>query len=159
MTRDDLNELQALAASISEEAHGWRAHRRQRAVAHAQKRAAEEIEAPGRRRRRHRLIASASVGVIAVAATVLVVTHHPSQPAPAPKRTIVTVRHLPAPVRAGQEAALQLTQQGRIPNIFACQSLYESQRLAAVPGQQGGGWRMDYLDACAHAPVPNPTAG
>jgi len=149
--RDDLNELHALAASISEDAHGWRAHRRQRALSAAQARIEAEAIAPVKRRKRHRWVAGAVVGVLALTAVVLVVTHKPARPASQPKRTIVTARHVPPPVRAGQAAAIQLADQGLTANIFACQSWYESQQLGDVPGQQTAAWRAGYLSACAHS--------
>jgi hypothetical protein len=151
MTRDDLNELHALAASISEERHGWRAHRRARAEAAARRRAEAEAKAPGRRRRRHRWIAGVAVAVVAIAGTVLIVVHLPGKPAPKPKRTVVHVHNLPTSVRVGQNAAARLSQQGLPPNIFACQGLYESEHMAAVPGQQGAAWRADYLQACLNS--------
>jgi cytochrome c-type biogenesis protein CcmH/NrfG len=147
--RNDLDELQALAASIAEDTHGWRAHRRGRAHAAARRRLEAEMVAPVKRRRRHRWLAAGTVALVAVVATFLVVTHKPSQPAPAQKRTIVTVRHMPSQVRVGQDAAIALHQLGRDANVFACEGWYESQHLASVPSQAASTWRAGYLQACA----------
>lgn len=149
--RSELDELHALAASISHEAKGWRAHRRQRSQAAARRRAEAEMAAPIKRRKRHRLLAGLMVGVVAVTAAVLVITHKPAPPAPAPQRTSVVVRHLPAAVRAGRTAGIQLASQGRTPNIFACQNAYAAGGLGDVPAQQTATWRADYLAACADA--------
>jgi hypothetical protein len=159
MTRDDLDELHALAASISDEAHGWRAHRRQRAAAHAQARAEEERIAPGRRHRRHQRIAFGLIGLFAAGAAAFVLTHRPGHAAPPPKRTIITIHHQPRPVQVGQAAAVQLGLQGRTADIFACQLYYDSQHLAAVPGQDTQAWRADYLAACSTITSTDPSGG
>lgn len=147
--RDDLNELHALAESIAEEAHGWRAHRRTRSYAAARRRLEAEMVAPVKRRRRHRWVAVGFVAVIVVVAVLFVVTHKPSKPAPAQQRTLVTVRHLPPEVRLGQDAAIALHKLGRSANIFSCEAWYETQQLAQVPAQATSTWRAGYLNACA----------
>jgi hypothetical protein len=157
--RDDLEELHALAASISEDAHGWRAHRRQRAHATAQARAQAELIAPINRRKRHRWIAGSVVGVLVVVGAALVITHQPAAPAAKPSLTIVTVRHEPADVRVGQTAAVELTAQGRSANVFACEGLYDSEQMGSIPGQEGLAWRAGYLAACSHAASADGNAG
>ncbi|MBV9487287.1 MAG: hypothetical protein JO246_14665 [Frankiaceae bacterium] len=151
MTREDLEELHALAASISAEHRGWRAHRRARADEAARRRAEAEALAPIKRRRRHRWVAFVAVALIAAVGGVLIVMHLPGKPAPKPKRTVVHVHHLPSSTRVGQYAATRLAQQGVPPNVFACQGLYESEQMATVPGQQGAQWRADYLQACLNS--------
>lgn len=149
--RDDLDELHALAASIADEAHGWRAHRRKRAHDAAQARVEAEMVAPIRRRRLHRWIAGAAVVVVVLVAAGYLVTHRAGRPATAPTRDVVAARHAPSEVKAGQAAAVQLQSLGRLPNLFSCQGWYDEQRLAAVPGQATSAWRAGYLRACADA--------
>jgi hypothetical protein len=157
--RDDLEELHALAASISEDAHGWRAQRRQRARTAVLARVEADAVAPIKRRKRHRWVAAAAVGVVAITAAVLVISHRPGPPAARPHRTILTERHLPGDVRVGHQAALQLSSQGRGINVFACEGLYDSERMAEVAGQQSATWRAGYLAACSHAGTPDAKGG
>jgi hypothetical protein len=154
MTRDDLEELHALAASISDDRRGWRAHRREKAEAAARRRLQAEMLKPIKRRRQHRWVAGAVVALLVSAGVVLIVIHLPGRSAPAPKRTILQVNHLSAAERAGQNAAVHLVQLGQPPNVFACQQLYDTQHMGSVFGQQGQAWHDDYLNACINAPVP-----
>lgn len=149
--RTDLDELHALAASISENTDGWRAHRKVRANAAAQRRLEAEMVAPVKRRRSHRWIASAAVGVVALCAVLLVVTHHPAAPAQAPTRTAEIVKHESPEARIGHQAGIAIAQQGRLPNEFACQAWYDDQSLGNVPQQRSATWVAGYLAACSAA--------
>jgi hypothetical protein len=153
MTRDDLTELQELASSIADERRGWRAKRRAKSSAAARRRLEAEMHEPVKRRRRHRWVAGLVVSAMVVAGAVLIVVRLPGKAAPKPLRTTVVVNHLPGAVKVGQAAAARLTGLGQVPNIFACQSLYDTEDMGSVAGQGGSAWRADYLQACLNSPV------
>jgi ferric-dicitrate binding protein FerR (iron transport regulator) len=147
--RDDLDELHALAASISENTHGWRAHRKVRAQAASERRLEAAMVAPVKRRRSHRWIAAIGVCVVVVCAVLLVTTYHPAKPAPAPSRTAGTVKRETPEARIGHQAGVELASQGRLPNEFACQGWYDDRSLGSVPQQRSASWVAGYLAACS----------
>jgi hypothetical protein len=147
--RNDLDELHALAASIAEETHGWRAHRRVRAQAAEQRRVEAAMVAPVKRRRSHRWIAAGAVGVAVLCAALVVVMHHPAKPATPPGRTADVGKQESSQVRLGHQAGIAISSQGRLPNEFACQGWYDAQSLASVPQQRALAWVTGYLAACS----------
>lgn len=153
--RDDLGELQALAAEISDEAHGWRAHRRHRALDRAEKRLREQAAAPLKRRKRHRMLAGAVVGVIAIGLVGAGVeihrsTHHHTPPAKSVKNV---PGHQLADIRAGRQAAQDLSSQGRAANVFSCEAWFDTHNVVVGPGQSWSGFHAGFLHACTNAAV------
>jgi hypothetical protein len=150
MTRDDLDELQALAASISEESTGWRERRRHRAITAAQARTEAVLVAPVKRRRKHRWIAAAIVASLVIAGGVVGLFFLPTKTAaPAATPPAPVSRQAPTYVKAGRQGASELSSQGQIPNEFACQRLYGTEQLASVPGQQTAQWQAGYVATCS----------
>jgi hypothetical protein len=145
--RDDLDELHALAASISEDAKGWRAHRRQRAHTAAQAKVEAELVAPVKRRNRHRLVAAGVLGVIVLVGIGLIVVFWPKAHVAPHHRAVVTTITSPE-VLAGRQAALQIASQGRIPDVFSCEGMYASAGSAASSASHSAAWRAGYLQAC-----------
>lgn len=143
---DDLAELHALAASIAQDADGWRARHRRRAADVAELRAGATVTAPVRRHRRHRLVAGAVLGVAAAAAAAAVALAGPAARPPV-AHAARAADPAPAGSRLGRQAAMTLVQQGRNPDPFACEVLFDQLHLA--PTNQAAAFRSDYLTACA----------
>jgi hypothetical protein len=151
-TRPELEELNALAASISAEATGWRERRRRWSAAHRERRFLAESLAPGRRRRRHRMMAAAAVIAIGVGFGAWgVVSHYANQVPKAKAIKPVTATHgydLPW-VSAGRHAAQGLAAQGRAANPYSCQSWYDANHFSFVGGETGDPWHDGFIRACA----------
>jgi hypothetical protein len=152
--RDDLDELQALAASISEETQGWRAHRRQRAVAAAQARNEAVLVAPVKRRKKHRWIAASVVSVIVLIGAGLAVVFWPN-PSKTPRLHVAPQVKTASYVRIGRRAAAEIVAQGRIANLFSCESIFDTERLGFALHHQSAAWRTGYLTACSNAATAN----
>jgi len=151
--KHDRSELHALATAISEEAHGRRAHRRQRALKHAELRRYEATHAPVKRRNRHRAIAGSVVVLFAVglAGTGIEIyrgSHHHVPPA----KSVTNVPGVALPdIRAGRQAAQDITSQGTFPNVFSCQAWYDSHQLVIAPGESPVGFHAGFIHACTNA--------
>jgi hypothetical protein len=149
--RDDLDELQALAESISEHASTWRERRQQRHHAAATARLEARLAAPVRRRVRHRRLTAAAVAVVLLVTAGVLFAMRPSGAPPPPRRHAPLAANTPDDVVVGRAAARELLSRGLAPSVFSCQSLYDTDGLGTVPGQQGGTWRAGYLAACSGA--------
>jgi hypothetical protein len=153
--RDDLGELHALAAEISDDAHGWRAHRRHRALERAEKRSFEASVAPVMRRKRHRAVAGAVVVLVAAALVGAGLEIHRSSHHHAPPTKSVT--QVPgyqlADIRAGRQAAQELSSQGRIANVFSCEAWFDAHHLVVASGQSMSGFHAGFLHACTNAAI------
>jgi hypothetical protein len=153
-SRDDLGELHALAEAISQDAHGWRRQRRERAVLRAERRREAELLAPGRRRKRHRRVAAAAVMLVAIALVItgLTIRHQSHRHvARLPSIAETVPAYQLADVRAGREAAAAIAAQGRASDVFSCQQWFDSHGFATDPTAVGAGWHEEFMKACLSA--------
>jgi hypothetical protein len=152
--RDDLGELHALAAAISEDAHGKRKQRHERAELRAQRRIEAELLHPGRRRRRHRIVAGSVVFVVAIGLLVAgVQIHHHAhshRAQLAPVSETVPAIQLPD-VRAGRQAAADIASQGRATDVFSCQQWFDSHGFGTDPTTSALGWHAEFMKVCTNA--------
>jgi hypothetical protein len=153
--RDDLDELKALAAAISDDKHGWRAHRRHRAIDRAERRLREEAAKPLKRRKRHRAIAGAFVALVAVGLAgagveVYRSSHHHTPPA---KSVQNVPGHQLADIQAGRQASQDIAAAGMLANVFSCESWFESHHIVVAPGQSWNGFHAGFLHACTNAAI------
>jgi hypothetical protein len=149
--RSEIDELQALAESISAEAKGWRAHRRRKTLEHRDRQFEVVSQAPRRRRWRHRLVAIGVVLVIAIGfGTWGIVAHQENKvPKAVPPKPVTSVPGYSLPyVKAGRLAAETLAGQGRSPNQFDCEAYYESNELGATSGQAASLWHDGFMHSC-----------
>jgi hypothetical protein len=154
--RSELDELNALAESISADAKGWRERRRERSAEHRERRFHSESQAPRLRRWRHRLFAITAVLLIGVGfGTWGVISHQENKvPKAAPPKPVTSVPGYSLPyVKAGRVAAEKLTSQGLTLNEFDCEGWYETNRLGDVAGQAGPVWHEGFMRSCLTTPA------
>jgi hypothetical protein len=153
--RDDLDELQVLAATISDDARGWRRHRRERVALRREGRTLAELTAPARRRKKHRIVAA--VGVVAIAAGLVVaglqIRHHARSHPPHLPSVSGTVPGSGLPdVRAGRQAAADINAEGRVTDVFSCQQWFDSQGYDSDVLAVAAGWHEGFMRVCMNAP-------
>jgi hypothetical protein len=160
--RSELDELNALAESISADAKGWRERRRDRISEHRSRRFLAESQAPRLRRWRHRLMAIGALLVVGIGfGTWGVISHQENKvPHTTPPTPVTSVPGYSLPfVKAGRVAAKGLASKGLAPNEFACEGWYESNQLGNLPGQAGPTWHAAFLHYCETSAVNLPGTG
>lgn len=149
--RSELDELNALAESISADAKSWRERRRDRHAEARERRFRAEGQAPRVRRWRHRLITIAALALIGIGfATWGVISHQENKvPHTAPPKPVTSIPgYSLSYVKAGRNAARSLAVQGLSPNTFDCEGWYETNKLDTIDGQAGPVWHQGFMRSC-----------
>ncbi len=160
--RDGLDELHSLAEAISQDAHGWRQHRRERALARAHQRLEAQMLAPTKRRGRHRMLAASVVVVFAAALAIAglqIRQHARHHPPPLPSIADTVPGYQLPDVRAGREAAAALAAEGRASDVFSCQQWFDSHGFGTNPTTSSIGWHEVFMRSCLNTSSPSLSDG